>query len=671
MKRSPSLGLKILAIAIPLCTCLLLTGLGVYYLLSRVQQALPAPVNAAPQGSPTTTPFTTTQLPAGSGPTDTYSLLEQTNVPVNDYDDLACRLVGKCGLAFGATLQPPAAPRQVGEQARFWVTDQDTLQSIQITATLRYVTPHVYFWVDNLASYNDNDVHKLGDTFENKIYPTDREYFGSEWTPGIDGDVHIYIVYAHGLGTSVGGYFSSDDEFSPLVRPYSNSHEMFLINSTENLTSDYTFGTLAHEFQHMIDWNLHRNQSTWMSEGSAELAAFLNGYSIGSFDHLFIANPDLQLDNWPNDPSDPTADEVNYGAGFLFMDYFFNRFGKQALQTLIKEPGSGLEDVVQTLHDIHAIDPRTGGQISVDDLFLDWAITNFIQDPSVGDGRYTYANYPNAPQAAPTETISTCPLTPAARTVHQYGTDYIRITCPGNTILHFQGARTTPLLPVDPHSGSYAFWSNKGDSSDMTLTHAFDFTGITAPITMTYWTWYDIENNWDYVYLEASTDGQHWQILITPSGTADNPTGSSFGWGYTGTSNRWKQETIDLSQFAGQKMSLRFEYVTDLAVNGEGFLLDDVSIPAIHYATDFEADSGGWSAQGFARVENLLPQTFRLALIEKNEEGTTVQIVPVSPDQTADIPLSIGSGGMKEAVLVITGTTQFTRSLAAYQIGIR
>ena len=47
-------------------------------------------------------------------------------------------------------------------------------------------------------------------------------------------------------------------------------------------------------------------------------------------------------------------------------------------------------------------------------------------------------------------------------------------------------------------------------------------------------------------------------------------------------------EEVDLSQFAGQKVQIRFEYITDAAVNGEGFLLDDVQIDAINYQEDFE-----------------------------------------------------------------------------------
>jgi hypothetical protein len=51
--------------------------------------------------------------------------------------------------------------------------------------------------------------------------------------------------------------------------------------------------------------------------------------------------------------------------------------------------------------------------------------------------------------------------------------------------------------------------------------------------------------------------------------------------------------------------------MTDAAVNGEDMLIDDVSVDAINYFSDFESDKGGWDANGFVRVQNALPQTFR------------------------------------------------------------
>jgi hypothetical protein len=60
-----------------------------------------------------------------------------------------------------------------------------------------------------------------------------------------------------------------------------------------------------------------------------------------------------------------------------------------------------------------------------------------------------------------------------------------------------------------------------------------------------------------------------------------------------------------------------------------------------------------------------LPQTFRLALIKQGGENT-VEFIPLSADNKAEIPLQFGDG-YSRAVLVAAGTTRFTRQLAEYQ----
>lgn len=640
MKNSVALTVIPVFLFLLCCCCLVVFGAGSVALYELGIRNSPLPYLTpfffdTPVPTPT---VVVTRPPLETIPTDTLTLLEQTHVPENNLPDLACRLAGKCNIPL--TLNPPAAPRQVGEQDAFWVINSDTNTHFQVTATLRYVTAHVYFWVEDGVKFQPADLKALAETFEMKIYPTVRAFFGSEWTPGVDGDPHIYILYARGLGANIAGYFSSADEYHPLAHEYSNAHEMFLLNAdTIRLSEEFTYGVLAHEFQHMIHWHQDRNETSWLNEGFSELAAFLNDYNEGGFDWAYINQPDLQLNDWPNDQQSTTP---HYGAGFLFTTYFLDRFGAEATQALVRDAENGLESVDNVLRQINATDPHSGQPIMADDFFVDWTIANYLQDGRAADGRYAYHNYTNAPQANYTESVENCPYRLAERSVRQYGVDYIRITCAGDYTLHFAGSTVTRLLPVDPYSGAYAFWSNKGDESDMTLTRPFDFTGISGPITFTYWTWYDLENDYDYLYLEASRDGQHWQMLVTPSGTAEDPSGNSFGWGYNGVSGGWIQESVDLSQFAGQKISLRFEYVTDAAVNGEGFLLDDLVIPEIGYRTDFEADDGGWQAAGFVRIQNSLPQTFRLALILKGDNGTRVTIIPIHPDQTAEEERRVG-----------------------------
>lgn len=655
----------VIGIAVLLCClCVLVVGMAgyAYFAISPSTSVTELPLFSENNDPPAT------ELPLERPPVDevTFSTLEtlqSTIVPENDPRELACRLKDLCDIP--EVMATSAAPRVVGETKNFWVHNLDTNTNNEVQATLRYATPHVYFWVQDGVNVNEREMRALVDEFEEKIYPTTREFFGSEWTPGIDGDEHIYILYARGLGFSIAGYFSSADSVHPLIREYSNGHEMFLFNADNtSLGDEFTYSVLAHEFQHMIHWNLDANETSWLNEGASELAAFINGYDGGGFDWLYISNPDLQLNDWPNSQGATTP---HYGAAFLFMTYFLDRFGDDATKALVRHPANGLESFDAVLADVGASDPLTGDPVTTDAFFMDWTVTNLLHSSSAGDGRFVYNNYPAARRASPTETITDCQPEPLPRTVHQYGVDYIAIECAGDYTISFTGSTVTKLLPADPYSGEYAFWSNKGDESNMRLTREFDLTNVNAPIEFSFRTWYDIETDWDYLYLEVSEDGETWEIIPTPSGTGTNPSGNSYGWGYTGTTNGWIEEKIDLSQYAGRNIFIRFDYVTDAAVNGEGFLLDDVRIEAAGYSSDFEADDGGWVAEGFVRVQNVLPQTFGLALVLTGDSSVTM--VPLNEDQTAEISISLQRG--EKAYLVVAGTTRFTRELASYQFEIR
>jgi hypothetical protein len=97
-------------------------------------------------------------------------------------------------------------------------------------------------------------------------------------------------------------------------------------------------------------------------------------------------------------------------------------------------------------------------------------------------------------------------------------------------------------------------------------------------------------------------------------------------------------------------------------------LLDDLALQEIDYFVDFEEDTGGWQADGWVRIQNVLPQTYQLALITFGKT-ITVKYIPIAAENVVDIPLHLGSE-VKDSVLVVTGTTRYTRQKAAYQVGI-
>jgi hypothetical protein len=629
------------------------------------------PTKTQPAGEvvPTTTPEAV-QLPqpeaevqAGNG-WETLQTLENAIVPEADPEDIAMRFMGIDNIP--ATLDEPPIAYQIGDTKDFWLMDMDTNTNFQVTTRLAYITPHSYFWIEDGVRYDERELKDLAETFENQIYPTNREFFGSEWSPGIDNDEHIYLVYARGLGFSIAGYFSSVDSVHPMANEFSNGHETFMFNAdTVGLSERFTYGVLAHEFQHMIHWYQDQNETTWLNEGFSELAALLNGYYESGFDSLYFWDTDLQLNDWPNDSSATTP---HYGASFLFVTYLLDRMGDDITKALVADAQNGLKSVDEIFQQFQAVDPVTGSPIGADDLFRDWSVTNYLQDGDVADGRYVYTSLPSFRTASVTDTISQC-VQSVDSTVKQYGVDYYEIECDSDVVLHFQGEQNAKLLPMDAYSGQYAFWSNKGDESDMRLTRQFDLTAISTgePVAMKYWLWYDLETDYDYVYLMISEDGEDWDFVETPRGTGYDPVGNNYGWGYNDRTGGWVEEIVDLSDYAGKEIWLRFEYVTDAAVNGEGLLLDDVSIPVIGYFSDFETDEGGWEAEGFVRINNSLPQKYLATVIRENKDGlVTVESIDLNQGQGFVVNLDF-SGTLQRATLVLSGATRYTRMEADYQ----
>jgi len=620
--------------------------------------------------TPTPTPvprIVRTPLPEGS--TLTEEALARVEVPERDLLALAIR--------FGRVTGPvepvvnPTPPRyELGDKEVFWITDQDAKTHFTATATLRYITPHLYMWVEEGFRVDQKALEKSALRFENRIYPTNRYFFGSEWTPGVDNDPHLHVF--NGRVPGVGGYYSSADEYPRLANPYSNEKEIFYIN-LNNATpgTDYYDGILAHEFQHMIHWAVDRNEDTWVNEGLSELASFLNGFDVGGVDLAFSRTPDTQLTSWAIIPSQAGP---NYGASYLFMTYFLERLGEEALRELARNPANGVQGFEAVLA------PRG---LSFDELFADWVVANWLDRPEE-DERYGYRDLdPPSPMAD--QVHKSYPVR-RATTVHQYGTDYIELWGQEELLVRFKGSTVAHLADVRPHSGRYMWWSNRADDSDITLTRAFDLEGVDSA-TLQVWLWYDIEEDWDYAYIEVSTDGgKTWTILPGLYTTDYNPNGNSFGHAYTGKSGarqsrlfpvslsvvapdrpHWVRESIDLTPYVGQEVLIRFEYVTDDAVNHPGLFVDDIAIPELGYFDDVESGEGGWEARGFIRTDNLLTQRWLVQFIEYGEEGISVRRMEIE-DGKGEMRV----GGVRKevgrlAVMAVSALAPATTELASYE----
>lgn len=684
MSRNALIAL-IIVLLLLLCCCFTLVAGGAIYLITSdfnareqptpiQERATPAPApEATEKPAPTLAPSdatpeatSTPKPPAPTPPAgqDTETLLDAVEVPSADPYELAARLKPELGEIPRASTEAPP-DYQVGDVKTFWVSNTSTDENFQVDAELVVKSQHLYMWVEKGEQVSRRALERSAKLFDEKIYPTNREFFGSEWTPGIDNDPRLHVLHATGLGDTVAGYFSSADEISNKINPYSNMHEMFYINLSNNEpgTSFYDT-TLAHEFQHMIHWNEDRNEETWVNEGLSELAVQLNGMGredeVMRPDQVFASDPDVQINTW----ADNEASFPHYGNAYLFMNYFLARYGEQATKALVADPANGLKAFDNVLEQL--------GAGTANDLFADWVIANWLNDPKLSDGRWGYPDF-NPDPMAPAEEVDQLPVD-SSGDVHQYAADYIRLPGSANMTIDFQGDATTRLAATDASSGYWAWWSNRSDESDTRLTLPVDLSDVDKA-TLRYRLWYDIEELWDYGYIEVSTDGgKTWHILETTRTTRENPQGNAYGPGYSGKSGdpnpEWVQEEVDLSPYAGQPVQIRWEYVTDAALTMPGMFIDDVEIPEIQYTNDFETGPGQAIGEGWILTNNTLTQHWLVQTIAKTADGQVqVQRMEVSPDGRGKLHLT-GLDPDQEVILAISALAPVTEETANYHYAV-
>ena len=148
-----------------------------------------------------------------------------------------------------------------------------------------------------------------------------------------------------------------------------------------------------------------------------------------------------------------------------------------------------------------------------------------------------------------------------------------------------------------PYAGSWMFWSGQGNNLENTMTHtvtAAAATPLTAKVR------YAIEKDWDYAYLEATSNGTDWTPVHTNLSTATNPNQQNDGEGITGsTAGAW----VDLSATVpAGTTAIRFRYWTDVAAVESGIRIDNVAVDGTVIGTAETADEG-WEFDGFNRQQ--------------------------------------------------------------------
>ena len=129
-----------------------------------------------------------------------------------------------------------------------------------------------------------------------------------------------------------------------------------------------------------------------------------------------------------------------------------------------------------------------------------------------------------------------------------------------------------------PASGKYQYYSGKGNNLDHSMHTTVDLTKA-ANAKLTFKTWYQIEQDWDYASIQVRESGSsEWVSIPGNITTATDPNKQNPGHGITGHSNGWVEAEFDLSPYAGKTIQLRFHYWTDVYVSELGFYVDDIRV---------------------------------------------------------------------------------------------
>jgi len=144
-------------------------------------------------------------------------------------------------------------------------------------------------------------------------------------------------------------------------------------------------------------------------------------------------------------------------------------------------------------------------------------------------------------------------------------------------------------------SGNYA-----DNVKSYLFSECYDLSNVTSP-TLRFDMAFDLEFDWDIIYVEYTTDGgTNWNVLGTSSDpnwyNSNTLPGSNClncpGAQWTGTDATLQEYSYDLSAFEGQSsLTFRFVFHSDQSVNQEGVILDNLSVEGTLGLEDLSTNS--------------------------------------------------------------------------------
>ncbi len=339
----------------------------------------------------------------------------------------------------------------IGDKASFNVP-KSCSKFTSVMATAQYISNKAIIYTDDASpagGFTTTDFQDIANEFDNLIYPTDVAYFGAP--DDLDKNGRVIILYTPEVnkltpsgnpGGFVGGFFFAGDLFPSTVTPgkasctQSNFAEIFYvlapdpagtINGNVRTTSTVrqgTRGTIAHEFQHMINASnriaspIDQDfEAVWLDEALSHLAEDLNGrtlkgladdanatfetlatnindyaaYFFQNFARLqrYMAAPGTNTGYYSPTSSAADSSLAVRGAGWSLLRYAADNYApggdiKAYTKALAGGPNVGVNNLL-----------LRSGNVPFDTLIAGWMVSLYADDAGIAGlpAKYTFKSY--------------------------------------------------------------------------------------------------------------------------------------------------------------------------------------------------------------------------------------------------------------------------------------
>lgn len=168
-----------------------------------------------------------------------------------------------------------------------------------VAATVRRVGEHAAIVTDDADTVTDADVDALLTRFDERIAPVDHALFGEPTdAQGRDRDGNGVVILfltsrVADISTDLAGFFQATDMQDPTQTPSSNGADILYMQPPGgSITLDNLSGTIAHEYQHLINYYAKvivrgsSSEERWLDEGLSVFAEDFVGYGADAFKNI-------------------------------------------------------------------------------------------------------------------------------------------------------------------------------------------------------------------------------------------------------------------------------------------------------------------------------------------------------------------------------------------------